>query len=172
MTPGNANGKGLPTSTTIDFEVREPFKIMEDNRRRFIRIDIEEPVSFMVLKTEEDGFWPECDGPAGQGEIINISAGGVLMFVTEPLLVNTLVSMSMQLTGCDPVDNILGKVKRIDMDSGGYLVGIESIPREQLSDYLSEAEIGQIPKELASFNERLRMLLNNYVYSRKLNEDE
>lgn len=172
MTSGNANGKGLPTSTTIDFEVREPFKIMEDNRRRFIRIDIEEPVSFAVIKTDDGGFWPETDGPTGQGEIINISAGGMLIFVNEPLLANTLVSMSMQLTGCEPIDNILGKVKRVDMDSGGYLVGIESITREQLADNLSNAEIERIPKELSSFNERLRALLNNYVYSRKLNEDE
>ncbi len=169
---GNSNGKGLPTSTTIDFEVREPFKIMEDNRRRFIRIDIDEPVSFAVIKTEEDGFWPECDGPVGEGEVINISAGGMLLFVKEPLMANTLISLSLQLKDCQPCDNILGKVKRIDLDSGGYLAGVELISREQLADNMSAPEIEQLPTSLASFTERLRTLLNDYVYSRKLNDNE
>ncbi|MCK5126299.1 MAG: PilZ domain-containing protein [candidate division Zixibacteria bacterium] len=172
MKTGNNTGKGLPTSTTIDFEVRSPFRIMEDNRRRFIRIDIDEPVTFLVIKTHEDGFWPEGNGPVGEGEIINISGGGMLVFVKKPVLENTLLSMSIHLEGCETLHNILGRVKRVELDSGGYLIGVESITREQLSDNLSTIEIEQLPEDLMSFNERLRELLNNYVYSRKLGDEK
>ncbi|MFH1701038.1 MAG: PilZ domain-containing protein [Candidatus Zixiibacteriota bacterium] len=161
--------KGLPSTTTVDFEIRAPFKIMEENRRRFIRIDIGEPVSYQSIKSD-DGFWPAGDGPSGEGEIINISAGGILMFTKQPLLESTILSMSLRLEGCETIDNILGKVKRVEIDSGGYLVGVESITREKLEDNMSQIELERLSTDLSSFTERLRNLLNNYIYSRKLNE--
>ena len=172
MTASKSNGKGLPTATTIDFEVRAPFQIMEDNRRRFIRIDIEEPATFTVIKTSEGGFWPAGDGPTGTGEVLNISAGGMLLFVEQPIMENAVLSMSLGLEGCDKVDNVLGKVKRVDLDLGGYLVGIESITREKLADNMSRQEIDQLPPTLSSFNERLRLILNEYVYARKLSDTD
>lgn len=171
MSTTKNSGKGLPPTTTVDFEIRAPFKIMEDNRRRFIRIDIDAPVSYQAIKSD-DGFWPECDGPSGEGEIINISAGGILMFIEQPLLENTILSMSLRLEGCETIDNILGKVKRVEMDAGGYLVGVESITREKLDDTMSKIELEQLSTDLSSFTERLRNLLNNYIYSRKLNETD
>lgn len=156
------------SATTVDFEVRPPFKIMDDNRRRFIRIDIGEPVRYRAIKAADGGFWPDGDGPEGDGELLNISAGGMLVFVTEPVLENSILSMTLQLEGCEPIDNILGKVKRVEIDAGGYLVGIESITRERLADNLGRAEIDQLPTVLASFTERLRLLLNDYVYAKKL----
>lgn len=170
MTIGKTTGKGLPSSTTVDFQVKPPFKIMEDNRRRFIRIDIDAPISYCTIKSAEGVFWPECDGPSGSGEILNISAGGILMFTTQPTMEGTLVSMSLELSGCETIDHILGLVKRTDIDSGGYLVGIESITRERLGDVLENAEIERLPASLSSFTERLRDLLNQYIYSQKLSE--
>jgi len=69
--------------------------------------------------------------PVRNGEILNISAGGILLFTAEPILEGTVVSMSLKLEGCDTVDRILGLVKRAEIDSGGYLVGVESITRER-----------------------------------------
>jgi hypothetical protein len=165
-----SSGKGLPPSTTVDFEVKPPFKIMEDNRRRFIRIDIDAPVTCCTIKSPEGGFWPDGDGPTGSGEILNISAGGILMFTQDPIMERTIVSMSLQLEGCETIDHILGLVKRAEIDSGGYLVGIQSITREKLNDVLGEDEIAQLPASLSSFTERLRALLNQYIYSKKLGE--
>ena len=172
MTTSKTSGKGLPSSATVDFEVKPPFQIMEDNRRRFIRIDFEEPICYTTLKTSEGGFWPDGDGPSGKGEILNISAGGFLMFTSEPVMENTLLSMSLKIEGCDEVNNILGLVKRSEIDSGGYLVGIESITREKLYDILDSQEIERIPADVASFTERLRALLNNYIYAKKLSAEE
>ena len=161
-----------PAPTAVDFQVKPPFKIMEDNRRRFIRIDIEAPLSYCTIKGAEGTFWPRCDGPCGTGEILNISAGGILLFTAEPIMEGTMVSMSLKLEGCDTIDRILGLVKRAEIDSGGYLVGIESITRERLSDILSEQEIAQLPDNLASFTERLRALLNQYIYAKKLSDQD
>ncbi len=171
-TSSRTTGKGLPASTTVDFQVKPPFKIMEDNRRKFIRIDIDAPLTFCTIKSAEGTFWAECDGPSGEGEILNISAGGILMFTKNPVMEQTLVSISLQLEGCERVDHILGLVKRTEIDSDGYLVGLESITREKLSDVLDADEVGQLPQTLSSFTQRIQVLLNHYIYSKKLDENE
>lgn len=170
MTTSKATGKGLPASTAVDFQVKPPFKIMEDNRRRFIRIDIDAPISFCTIKSSEGEFWAECNGPSGDGEILNISAGGILMYTDQPVMENTLVSISLKLEGCETIDHILGLVKRSEIDSGGYLVGLESITREKLNDVLGSGEIDQLPETLSSFTEKIQSVLNHYIYSKKLNE--
>lgn len=172
MTTNKTIGKGRPASTTVDFQVKPPFKIMEDNRRRFIRIDIDAPISFCTIRSGEGTFWPDCNGPSGEGEILNISAGGILLFTDSPVMEKTLVSMSLQLEGCETIDHILGFVKRVEIDSGGYLVGLESITREKLNDILNEDEISQLPENLSSFNERIQTLLNHYIYSKKLDKED
>lgn len=163
-------GKGLSSTTTVDFEVKPPFQIMDDNRRRFIRIDIDEPISFSTIKSPEGGFWKIGEGMTGTGEILNISAGGVLMFCKEPVLEGAILAMSMKVEGAESLDNILGIVKRTEIDSGGYLIGIESISREQLRDTLSEVEITSLPENAASFADRLRSMLARYIYSKKLSD--
>lgn len=168
MSSKTTGSKGLLPTATVDFEVKAPFKIMEDNRRRFIRIDIDEPIGFQTIKSAEGTIWTEGDGPDGTGEILNISAGGILMYTESALMSNTILSMSLSLEGCDTIDNILGIVKRVEIDSGGYLVGVESIARDKLSDIMSQPEIDRLPENMASFNEKLRTLLNNYVFARKL----
>ena len=170
MSPSKTKGKGLPPTNTIDFEAKPPFQLLEDNRRRFIRIDIVEPIAFTIIKAAEGSFWPEGDGPSGSGEILNISAGGILMFTSEPVMENAVISMSLKIEGCESIDNILGLVKRTEIDSGGYLVGIESVTREKLWDILSKEEISKLPENMASFTERVQMLLNQYIYSKKLDE--
>ncbi len=171
MTTTKTTPRNVSTATAVDFQVKPPFKIMEDNRRRFIRIDIDAPITFCTIKSADGAFWPECDGPSGDGEILNISAGGILLYTTCPIMEGTLVSMSLKLEGCETIDYILGLVKRTDVDSGGYLVGVESITRERLNDVLNEQEIIQIPASLSSFTERLRLLLNQYIYAKKLSTD-
>ncbi len=172
MKASKTSGKGLTSSATVDFEVKAPFQIMEDNRRRFIRIDFEEPISFATLKSPGGAFWPKGDGPGGEGEILNISAGGILMFTRIPLMENSLLCMSLHIEDCEEIDNILGLVKRTEIDSGGYLVGVESITRERLYDILNAEEIEKIPIDVASFTERLRALLSNYIYAQKLSAAE
>jgi hypothetical protein len=171
MASSKTTGKGMPSSTMVDFEVKPPFRIMEDNRRRFIRIDIDEPVTFCMIKSTEGAFWPDGDGPQNNGEILNISAGGILMYTTEPVMEQAVLLMSLRIEGCDAIDNILCLVKRTEIDSGGYLVGMESITRERLADILNADEIALLPKDAASFTERMQALLNQYLYARKLAVD-
>lgn len=169
MTVNKTSGKGLLSSTTVDFEVKAPFQILEDNRRRYIRLDIDEPISYRVIRSAEGVSWPDGDGPSGIGEILNISAGGILMYATEPVLPDCVLSLTIKIKGCEAIDNILAIAKRSEIDSGGYLIGLESVTREMLCDILSEAEMSMLPKNVASFTERLKSLLNQYIYSRKLN---
>ncbi len=148
--------------------VRSPFRLYKDQTRRYIRLEISEPIEYAVLKDESGGFWPQGDGPAFRGNILNLSAGGVLIESNDPVAEGALVVISMSLQEVEELDGIVGLVKRAVSDNGQWLVGIEFVPNEYLQDGLSAAELDVIPENLTSFDERLSNVLSRYVYYRKV----
>ncbi|MEW5924018.1 MAG: PilZ domain-containing protein [Candidatus Zixiibacteriota bacterium] len=152
--------------------VKAPFRIEKDEKRRFIRLEITDPLSYSVLKDREGSFWPEIDGPSYTGSILNISAGGVLVLSDAPLQEGTLVVIRMMLQGVEVINNVIGIVKRAESDEGEWLIGIEFITRESLRDYVSAAEYELIPKDVSSFDEHLRTVLNKYISERKVIREE
>lgn len=152
--------------------VRDPFKLRKDNKRRFIRLEISNPISYSMLKDRSGGFWPQGDGPSYEGTILNLSAGGLLALSETPLEEGALVIMTMTLQEVEVIDRILGTVKRVESDEDAWLIGIEFISRESLSDYVSSAEMDVISEDIVSFDERLRKVLNKYVYYRRVSSEE
>lgn len=148
--------------------VKPPFRMEEDKKRRYIRLEISEPIALVVMKDRDGGFWPDGDGAGHEGRILNISAGGVLVEGTGAIEEGTLVVIKLSLHDVEIIDNIIGLVKRSELDGDAWLTGIEFLPRECLADHFSAAELNLIPTELASFGEQLRKTLNRYVYYRRV----
>ena len=145
-------------------EVRKPFQMEYENKRRFIRLEITGPVDMKSVKDCLSNFTPE-DEYHLQGNILNISAGGVLVDLDQPLNNADIVLMRLTLQGSLKLDNILGVVKRIEKDDEGYLAGIEFIARENLKDLLSQAELDLLSENISGFEDRVHEVLSRYLYT-------
>jgi len=156
------------TAKENELAVRKPFRMNRDNQRRFIRLEISSPMTINKIKDAVGNFWPEGDWHLINGMILNISAGGVLVEVDQPLLEGDVVSMSFTLQDVECLDNVLGLVKRVDGEDGFFLAGVEFITREYLEDLFSRGELDLLPEDLSNFNESVRNVLNKYVYAEKL----
>jgi len=150
--------------------VKSPFKLYKDRNRRYIRLEISEPVAYRLLRDHSGGFWPMGNEYGYNGSILNISAGGVLLIGNEPIEEGSVILIKMTLQDVEVLDNIIGIVKRADVDGEEWLIGIEFISREHLPDYFSQAEHELLPDNVTSFNEQLRDVLNKYVYYRRVSE--
>nr|MBN2278314.1 PilZ domain-containing protein [candidate division Zixibacteria bacterium] len=148
--------------------VREPFELKKNGNRRYIRLEISDPIGCSVLKDRSGGFWPEGEGPVYHASLLNLSAGGILIDCDSPMEDGTLVIMSLTLQGVELIDHIIGIVKRCEPDEDSNLIGIEFIPRENLTDFFSTIEYEAISSNLTSFDERLRRVLNKYVYYKRV----
>jgi len=150
--------------------VKKPFKLSLEQKRRFIRLEISEPVQMSILKDENDGFWPEGNGPDYTGSILNLSAGGVLIMTEAPLREGMIILMTMSLQDVEVIDNVIGLIKRVDDDSDERLVGVEFISRERLTDLLSHSEIELLHDDILSFDDQLKKTLNKYVYYNRVSK--
>ena len=151
--------------------VKKPFRLITENKRRYIRLEVSEPVTFTVVKDTTGGFWPDGDGPAFEGSILNLSAGGVLIVADNGLDEGTIVLLKMDLQDIEVLDHVVAMVKRSDSTDDEYLLGIEFIPREYLNDVFSRAEIDMLANRVASFDEQIRKTLNKYVYYQRVSQE-
>ena len=89
----------------------------------------------------------------------------------NPLEEGTMIFLKMFLQEIEALDNIIGVVKRAEMDAGDWLIGVEFVSRERLSDHLSDAELRMLPENAASFDERVKMALNKYIFYQKVTRE-
>ncbi|PWB68700.1 hypothetical protein C3F09_11155 [candidate division GN15 bacterium] len=141
----------------------KPFKVQREDKRRFVRLEISSPMAMRKIKQAGGQFWPTGERHVIDGVILNISAGGVLVELDQSVDEGDIVSMRFTLQEQETIDNVLGHVKRTDVDSGTFLVGIEFISRERLYDLMSQDQIDLLPESLNGFNERIREVLGKYV---------
>ena len=142
---------------------RRPFKVVEEEKRRFIRLEIATPMSLRRIKACENHYWAQGDRQFIHGRILNVSAGGILVDLDQALEERDVVSMYFTLQETERLENVLGLVKRVDIDSEGCLAGIEFVSRENLVDYFSQAEMELLGDEYTNFNSSVRQVLNRYV---------
>jgi len=150
--------------TEKNLKARKPFKISIDNQRRFVRLEISTPMSLRKIKDIFGNFWPTEEEYSIAGEILNISAGGVLVDLDHPLNEQDIVSMKFSLQNVKTLDNVLGMVKRVEQDEDCYLTGIEFVTYQQLEDRLSSAELKLLDRNFNDFSHRVTDVLNNYIY--------
>lgn len=150
-----------------EFEVikaRRPFKIVKEEKRRFIRLEIATPMSLKKIKDRDGHYWAQGDWHIIHGLVLNISAGGVLVDLDQAVEEGDVVTMHFTLQEVEELDNVLGLVKRADIDSEGCLAGIEFVSRENLADCFSSAELELLGDEHTNFNTSVRQVLDRYVY--------
>jgi c-di-GMP-binding flagellar brake protein YcgR len=163
------------TKIVSDFEieqnavsVKKPFKLIKDKKRRYIRLEIDEPVLFSILKDQSGGYWPDGNGPEINGSILNISAGGILAVSESAVEEGSIIIINLTLQNIEVIDHVIGLVKRAVSDQGEYLIGVEFITTEYLIDYMSQAEIDVLAQRVTSFDEKLRKVLNKYVFYKRI----
>ncbi|UCD62825.1 MAG: PilZ domain-containing protein [Candidatus Zixiibacteriota bacterium] len=145
-------------------QAKKPFRVERDERRRFVRLEISAPVSLKSVKDGLGNFSPEGSEFTYDGIILNISAGGLLVDLDQPIGESDVVLMRLILQEVETVDNVLGVVKRVEKDDHGYLVGIEFVSRENLKDMLSESEIELLNENIDGFEEKVHEVLSRYLY--------
>jgi len=151
--------------------VKKPFQLIKDQRRRYIRLEIGEPIQLVILKDKSEGFWPDGDGPLFRGDILNISAGGVLLESDSAVGEGSIILLKFSLQEIEVIDNVIGLVKRIEQDNDRYMIGVEFVSKEYLDDVFSQPEIDILANRVASFDEQLRKVLNKYVYYKRVSHE-
>jgi hypothetical protein len=148
---------------TAAIRARRPFKVDGRDQRRFIRLEISSPMSLKKIKDGVGNYWPHGDWHVINGMILNISAGGVLVDLDQAVDEGDVVSMNFMLQEVEGIDNILGMVKRTDIEPEGCLAGIEFISKDILIDYFSQAEMDLLAESHTNFDSSVRQVLDRYV---------
>jgi len=145
------------------FVARRPFKMERENRRQFVRLEISAPMSLQTIKDIAGNFSPDGNSRVIPGLILNVSVGGVLVEIGEAINEGDIVSMRFTLQEMEPLDNVLGLVKRVDHDSDGILVGIEFITVRYLEDLFTKGEMDLLPDRYGDFDDAVRHVLSRYI---------
>jgi c-di-GMP-binding flagellar brake protein YcgR len=153
-------------TTSRHFVIKKPLQLYQERKRRFVRLEIAAPVLFSPI--DIDRPLNETHEDHHSGTILNISGGGLLLICETELKENSYLTMNLELTGCELLTGIVGKVKRVDEDGeGGYLVGIEFCTESELASTFGTANIGSV---ISTFDEKVKRFLLKYIFSRKVEE--
>lgn len=153
------------TEDTI--QVKKPLKLQCENQRRFVRLTISSPINFQRIKDIFGNFAPAADDYPIDGTILNISEGGVLAELDQPLNEGDIVAMRIIMEQIEPLEGVLGLVKRCDQDEDFHLVGIQFVRRDDLADKLSQSEMELLSEDLSHFDQTVQELLGRYLQSKR-----
>ncbi len=147
-----------------EIKVRPPFKLTTENQRRYVRLEISSPMTLRKIKDVFGNFWAHGTSFTIDGTILNISAGGVLLEVDQPLNEGDIISMFFTLQENETLENVLGAVKRTDRDDTTFLAGVEFVGKNYLMDKLSQAELDMLSENLSDLENTVQKVLQKYVY--------
>ncbi len=145
-------------------QARSPFMVESENHRKFVRVDIGLPVEVKQIKDQSGNFIPEDDVYTVSGSILNISATGMLVDLEAPMSEEDIVLVRFTLQEVESLDNVVGVVKRMDVEGDRYLVGIEFIACDDLRDRFTMDQFETIKDSVCSFENKVRETLIRYLY--------
>lgn len=151
--------------------IRHPFRLSQENQRRFVRLEISSPMSLYMIKDIFGNFQTGEQEFTIDGKILNLSMGGVLIEVDQSLNEGDIVAMRFSLQEGETIDNVLGVIKRSDQDGDCCLAGIEFVDRDHLADKLSQGEMDILSDRLTDFKDSIRQVLERYVYQERVVND-
>lgn len=146
--------------------------IKRTQRRRFVRIDIAGEVTFKVIEIQDDG---ELDVSLDKkGQLLNISAGGILLNTQTALRHDNLILLNLNLKNSQRLENVLGMVKRSEQSNEPgdgqeeYLTGIEFITKEQAAGKLAVNIDEELSFTVNFFDEALQRAIVQFVYRQQI----
>lgn len=138
----------------------------ERQTRRFVRIEVSSPVSFVPFRLPLAG--PVDTSQVSSGRVLNISGGGLLLETSAWVEPADYLLLRIGLFENCHLERVVGRVKRMESTgSGECLLGIEFLTREMLFQLVSDLPKGYLPPEAGAFDEKLRELLSRQIFSKK-----
>lgn len=141
-------------------------------RRRFVRLDI---VGEVTLKNIELNEVSGAEiGLTAKGELLNISAGGILIGTGARLKKDGLVLLNFRLKDSQRLENIIGLVKRWEesTDAGEgkveNLAGIEFLTKDDTCRRLSAGQLKCLPSDINYFDEALQQAVVQFIYRQQV----
>ena len=158
----NRNRMDAITDVTA-IKARSPLTIEEEDRRKFVRLQINSPMTLNRIK-DIFGTFKADGGSRIEAEILNLSACGVLVEVGQPLNQGDVVGMHFSVEGIERMAGVLGLVKRTEVGEDFHLAGIQFVTRRQLEDSLSKAELELMSDNFTDFDHSVREVLGRHLY--------
>jgi c-di-GMP-binding flagellar brake protein YcgR len=147
-------------------------ELERSQRRRFVRIDIAGDIEFKVVETSS-GQEPQLSLDK-RGQLLNISAGGILLNTNKELKRDNIVLLNFSLKNSQRLENVLGLVKRSerstdsDSDRKEYLAGIEFMTKKQALELLTSEITDTLPSTVNFFDEALQQVIVQFVYRQQV----
>ena len=145
-----------------------PAKIANDQKRRFVRLDVFSPVLFnsIIVDLEKKvRLHPEKKA----GVLLNLSGGGVLLSTTDRAAEGEFLLMKFDIKGFEALTSVLGKVKRVEeSEDGERLVGIEFLAPEHVGDPVIASGMTRLAGHPTEFAQGLSRLISRYVFSKQI----
>jgi len=146
--------------------------IKRSQRRKFVRIDISGEVTFKAIEfAGADQVQLSLDK---KGELLNISAGGVLIDTKMKLRQDDLVLLNFWLKNNQRLENILGLVKRLEGiddasdEDQGYIAGIEFLTKEKINSKHPGNVTERLPVKVNFFSDALQQAIVQFVYRQQV----
>ncbi len=146
-------------------KVSSPFTLESDGHRKYVRLELAEPVTFLEIKQPGDSFAPEGIEEVREGRILNLSSGGALIDSSDIVAAGSLVALTFTLQGDVRLSDVLAIVRRVDIVDGVGVMGMSFIGRDQLQDVLSGGELELLDSRFNKFVMQAESALAKYVTS-------
>jgi hypothetical protein len=100
---------------------------------------------------------------------VDISAGGILIGVPEPVDDEALVVLRMSdLAPTGVPEMVLGIVRRTDQKNERCVAGIEFLLSENLSLFIPEPLLAALPAQITEFTEAQQDRLSNHLFDKQI----
>jgi c-di-GMP-binding flagellar brake protein YcgR len=139
----------------------------EQQKRRYVRLEVFSPVGFSEIVRNGERVYLHPDQKAGV--LLNLSGGGALISTTDAVTPDALVLLRFDIKGFDTLENILGRVKRIEQQADGEcLVGMEFITVEEIEDPKLVAALEKLAERPRGLEAGVSRMISRYVFQRQI----
>lgn len=139
----------------------------EQQKRRYVRLEVFSPVGISEIARTGERVYLRPDKKAGV--LLNLSGGGALISTGDVVTQDALVLLRFEIKGFDALENILGRIKRIERQADGEsLVGIEFITVEEIEDPMLVAALDKLAEHPMGMKAGVSRMISRYVFQRQI----
>ena len=134
---------------------------VKEQRRKSVRVQISSEVRFKIYS----GYQQNFQNGVHHARMLNISEGGTLLVSKQYVPEGSFVSLALKLRGIENLEDILGKVKRVDQGSHEeFLIGVEFCKARRDSTS-PDSQRKQKDPQISDFSEKLKRALTKHLHS-------